>query len=100
MEIFIPGNTTQTLTIIPRYNSDNVTLTVRRDQDSEKTLFTLPTIYSDGYLSMDFDYEFIEDESYTLTVETLAGVLLWRGMAFSTLQTPQEYKINADIIQL
>lgn len=100
MEVFLPGNETQTLTIIPRFNSDLVSLTVRRDENGELTVFELPTIYMDGYLSMEFTYDFIEDESYTLTVETPAGNLLWRGMGFSTLQTPQDYKINADIIQL
>lgn len=100
MEIFIPGEQTQTLTIIPRYESEVVALTVRRDESGELTSLELPAVYSDGYLNMDFVYNFIEDESYTLEVKTLTGDLLWRGMALATSQNPQDYKINADIIQL
>lgn len=100
MEIFIPGEQPQTLTIIPRFNSEIVSLTVSRDETGELTSFELPTVYDNGYLSMEFTYNFIEEESYTLEAKTTDGKLLWRGMAISTSQNPQEYKINADIIQL
>jgi len=101
MEVFLPINTQQTLTVIPRRNSPIVSLRVSNEETGEIELFSIPTTtYDNGYLSMDFAYDFTEGGRYVLELKDNAGKLLWRGKAISTDQEPQTYKMNADIIQL
>lgn len=101
MEVFLPIATQQTLTIIPRFNSGIVTLSVRNEEtDLTQEFNILDTYYDNGYLSMDFAYDFKESESYSLEVKDNEEKILWRGKAFATSQDPQAYKINADIITL
>jgi len=101
MEVFLPITTQQTLTVIPRWNTPIVFLKVSNEETGIADIFTIPTTtYDNGYLSMDFAYDFTEGGRYVLELKDNAGKLLWRGKAISTDQDPQTYKMNADIIQL
>jgi len=101
MEVFLPINTQQTLTVIPRRNTPIVTLNISNEETGIADIFTIPTTtYDNGYLSMDFAYDFTEGGRYVLELKDNSGKLLWRGKAISTNQDPQTYKMNADIIQL
>ena len=101
MEVFLPITTQQTLTVIPRWNSPIVSLRLSNEETGIADIFTIPiTTYDNGYLSMDFAYDFTEGGRYVLELKDNAGKLLWRGKAISTDQDPQTYKMNADIIQL
>jgi hypothetical protein len=101
MEVFLPIATQQTLTIIPRYNSGTVTLSVRDEEtDLSQEFNILDTRYDNGYLSMDFSYDFKETGSYSLEVKDNAAKILWRGKAIATAQDPQDFKMNVDIIEL
>lgn len=101
MEVFLPVNTTQTLTIIPRYDSEIVSLSLRNEETDEKAVYAIPmTYYQDGYLMIDFAHDFKEGEYYNLEVLDNLSQLLWRGKAFITAQDPQDYRINNDIIDV
>jgi hypothetical protein len=101
MEVFLPVNTTQTLTIIPRYDSEVVSLTVRNEETDETSVYAIPlTYYSNGYMQIQFAHDFKEGERYALTVVDNLSNLLWRGKAFVTAQTPKDYRINNDIIEI
>lgn len=99
MEVFKPISTSQTLIIIPRRNASSVTLNIRDEDTDSIQSMSLSTTYLNGYLSMDFAYDFHEGGNYELEV-TDANGLLWRGKAFATSQTPQEYHLNNDLITL
>lgn len=101
MEVFLPIATQQTLTIIPRYKSEIVSLSVRNEEtDISQDFNILDAVWNNGYLSMNFAYDFKESQSYSLEVKDNEAKILWRGKAFATSQDPQAYKINADIITL
>lgn len=100
MEVVLPQSTPQTLTIIPRYNSATVSVKIREENTDKTEVQSIPTTtYTDGYLSFDVAFDFREGNSYELEVSNADG-LMWRGKAFATSQTPQDYKLNADLIQL
>ena len=70
MEVFLPIATQQTLTVIPRWNSPIVSLRVSNEETGEIELFSIPTTtYNNGYLSMDFTYDFKEGGRYVLEIK-------------------------------
>jgi 2-keto-4-pentenoate hydratase len=95
MIIFRPSEETQTVTIIPRYEADLVTLKLRDESKAtEETFADLTAIYSYGYLT--FEFTKTVSEGSTFELEVLDGVnVLFRGKAFATDETDLEnYKIN------
>ena len=95
MIIFRPSEETQTVTIIPRYEADLVTLKLRDESKAtEETFEDLTAVYIFGYLT--FEFEKTVTEGSTFEFEVLEDEnILFRGKAFATDETDlQNYKIN------
>ena len=95
MKVFLPVATEQNLTIIPRFEETNVSVTIRSEQlDSEVTTSYTATT-TNGYMIIPVTYDFKESESYEITVTDNSGTIIWRGKGFATAETNlQEYKMN------
>lgn len=95
MIILRPSNETHTITIIPRYEVDLVTLVIRNESKATtETHEDLTAIYSKGYLTFQFEQTVTEGTFFEFEVLDNTTVL-YRGKAFATNQTDlQNYKIN------
>lgn len=97
MKVFLPIATKQDLIVRPRNTANVVTVTIRDEFKDETTTITgiATTLFIDGYLTIPFSYPFIEGKTFEIEVtDDLDGSLVWRGKAFATAQTPQDYKLN------
>ena len=84
MTILRPAETTQTATIIPRYNATDLTVTLLNEETQVLNEFEyISTTYSAGYLTFEFDLTCREAESFNLEVKD-GVVVLFRGKAFAT----------------
>ena len=101
MKVLLPIATEQIIQIIPRFESSTVSFSIRDEETDTTSTSTIATTYSNGYMSIPFTFDFTnaEQKSYEMTVETLAGALIYRGKIFITAQVDlQNYKMNNDII--
>jgi hypothetical protein len=99
MKVFLPVATNQTLTIIPRFDSTNVSVLIRDEESDITTPITTTSSYIDGYMDIVIAYDFIEGCNYEIIVNDDNGNLIYRGKAYSTAQTDLEnFKMNKDII--
>lgn len=97
MIIFRPENQTQTLTVIPRYNSDLVAVRLRNESKaSEENFNNINTSYLNGYMTLAIDKSVSEAESYELEItDAESQNILFRGKAFATdVVDLENYKIT------
>lgn len=95
MIIFRPSETEQSITIIPRYEVETVTVKLRNEgKATDETFADISTMYNNGYLSFDITKTVSEGDTYEIEVLDNETVL-FRGKAFATDETDLEnYKIN------
>jgi hypothetical protein len=95
MIILRPSETTQTMTIIPRYEVDLVTLIIRNESKAtEETFEDLTATYSYGYLTFEFEKTVTEGSTFEFEVLNNLNVI-YRGKAFATdAEDLENYKIN------
>jgi hypothetical protein len=101
MKVLLPIATEQIIQIIPRFESTNISFSIRDEETDITSTSAIVTTYSNGYMSIPFTFDFTNSEgkSYEITVETAGGDLIYRGKIFITVQTDlQNYKMNNDII--
>lgn len=95
MKVFLPIDTQQEIVVRPRSNAETVSISFRNElTDTTSTYTNIATTLSDGWLTIPFTHSCSEGDSYEVTITTASGALVWRGKAFVTAQTPQDYKIN------
>lgn len=99
MIIIRPSLTAQDITIIPRYSANNIILNLLNEETQENNTFEIDDyIYSNGYLTLGFDFNCLEGESFNL--EVLNGDLeinnvLYRDKVFATDTVDLEnYKLS------
>lgn len=98
MTILRPSLSTQTITFIPEYNIENLVLSIRQKGTSIWTDFNLTSTYSNGYMTLLFNYDVLESQNFEIEVKD-DTFILFRGNAFATEQNDlQNYKMNKDII--
>lgn len=95
MTILRPAETTQTITIIPRYDVASISVKLRNEsQATAETFENVDTTYGNGYMTFDIRKSVKEGENYEIELidnETI----IFRGKCFSTDATDLEnYKIN------
>lgn len=101
MKVFLPIDTNQTLTIIPRFESTNVKVLIRDKETDTTTTLVRTATTTDGYMDITIAYDFVEAKQYEITVTDDSDVLMYRGQCFATAQTDLEnYKMNSDIIEI
>ena len=102
MTIFNPSNTTHTFKIIPR-NYEDITMSSNHSiflfdeslgRDISMSLVAKTGI-ENGYVSYSFNANMFDNRSYQLKItETDTGDIVFRGKAFCTNQSTQNYSIN------
>jgi hypothetical protein len=94
MKVFKPSNSSHTMTVIPRFSSDIVTLLIHDELRDEQTeIENIETFCDNGYMTFEFTHTFREGGSYSMTIES--DTLIWRGKAYATNETDLEnYKLN------
>ena len=95
MTILRPSETTQSVTIIPRYDVTTISVNLRNESKATgETFENVDTTYGNGYMTFEINKEVSEGENYEIELidnETI----LFRGKCFATDETDLEnYKIN------
>lgn len=99
MTILRPNLSTQTITIIPRYDIPSVSISLLNEETQFNNLFTCSTSYGNGYMTISFELTVLETESFNLEVKD-GNVVLFRGKAFATDETNLEnYKLSKGLLQ-
>jgi len=95
MTILRPSLTTQEITIIPRYNVTSLTLDLLNEETQVLMRFDIEDLsYSNGYLTIRFDFNCLEGQSFNLEIKS-NDFVLFRGKAFATDTVDLEnYKLS------
>jgi hypothetical protein len=96
LKILNPLNTTHLITLNPRV--EPVTLLVLELTNKvTKEVIEVENTYTflSGVLSMTFELGVSESQNYSIEVRQFSKVI-YRGIAFCTGQTPQDYKLTKD----
>ena len=94
MKIFNPDTANQTFSIIGREALSNVNISVYIKETQETEAFTNVAVTNEaGYMTITIPFETANNKDFSIQVTDLDGDLIWRGLAFSTDQPTQNYKI-------
>lgn len=97
MIIFRPSSTTQTFTIIPRYNAENVTVIIKNKELDNVDVITTSTTFLNGYMTISINYNVKEDYSYNIEIKD-SETVIYRDVAYATDETDlQNYKISKNL---
>ena len=102
MKILSPLDVTHEITLIPRfYPVGDISLELYNEDTSESDTLTITPLITDGYLYLTFDFTFINNTNYRLTMLDEDEAICYRGKLFITDQTDLEnYKVTKDIFTL
>lgn len=94
MKVLNPNNTNHTITLQPRFNP-TTDLVVEFTNKVSKVISVLENTYTytTGVLSINFDFTVVESEQYLIKI-TESGKVIYRGDAFCTSQSTQDYKLT------
>jgi hypothetical protein len=94
MKIFNPDTETQTFSIIGReaVNTVNVSIYIKDTRETE-TFSNIEVTNEVGYMTIQVPFETANNKDFSIEVTDTDGELIWRGLAFSTDQPTQNYKI-------
>jgi hypothetical protein len=91
MKIVNTANTNHDIIIIPRYYSyENIVLSFNNET------ITCTHSLSDGLLSINFDYDFVEGDKFKIKIKD-SGEVLYSGMIFATSQDTQTFKASNEL---
>jgi hypothetical protein len=100
MTILRPNLSTQTITIIPRYNIATGTLSLLNEETQFLNELGVEPTFLNGYLTMYFELTVKEAESFDLELKDDEGNLVFRGKAFATNTIDLEnYKLSNGLMQ-
>lgn len=100
MIIIRPSSTTQTITIIPRYNGTELTLILTNEETQQNySLIIYDNAYLNGYLTISFDFNCLEGQSFNLELtngyDKGDEIVLYRDKVFATDTVDLEnYKLS------
>lgn len=94
MKIFNPETVNQTFSIIGRTDVSlvNVSVYIKETRQTE-TFIDTPVTNEAGYMTITIPFETANNKDFSIQVTNLDGDLIWRGLAFSSNQPTQNYKI-------
>ena len=75
--------------------SNNLVLKLTNKVTKEVTQLENTHTFIDGVLTMSFDFVVSESQYYSIEIRQDSQVI-YRGVAFCTEQTPQDYKLTKD----
>jgi len=97
MNIVNPEDTAHELFIIPRYGLPIAVVFSLYNEETQVTETITNTFsYLDGYLTVSFDYDFIENQKFQIKL-TDSGVVIYRGKLMATTQDPQTFKASNEL---
>ena len=97
MNIVNPTDTTHQLVIIPRYGEPTeVMFDLYNEETQTEESITNTFGYLDGYLTVSFDYDFIDGQKFQIKL-TDTSVVIYRGKLMATTQTPQTFKASNEL---
>lgn len=92
MNVINPNDTTHIIDVIPRFLPIGaVVFTLKNKIKDTETDITNTYMYANGYLTMSFDLDVLEDTTYVFKLVS-DGRVIYRGSIFCTSQVPQDYK--------
>lgn len=91
MKVVNPNNSEHTIIFIPRFEISNVSFNLYNEFTRENTDVAVTPSFIDGFLSLTFNYTFVEGDKYQLKV-TDNDVVMYRGKLFATSQETQDFK--------
>lgn len=94
MKIFNPETQNQTFSIIGRESISTVNVSIYiKDTRKTETFTEVAATNEAGYMTITIPFETGDNKDFSLEVTDTDGGLIWRGLAFSTSQETQNYKI-------
>ena len=91
MKIVNPSNSNHDVILIPRYYSyENIVLSFNNET------IACTHALSDGLLSVNFDYNFVEGDKFKIKIKD-SGEVLYSGMIFATYQDTQTFKASNEL---
>jgi hypothetical protein len=92
-----PNDTTHSIRVIPRYSPVGaLTVSIFGKFDEITSNVTNTYTYLNGYLTIGFDYTFVERDNYRLTIVNNSAII-YRGYIFATSQNPQTFKLSENV---
>jgi hypothetical protein len=99
MKIVLPENTEHNLILIPRfYPSDTVVLQLTNEATNAKEDVRNTYTIDNGYMLVNFDYEFTEKQRFSIKIYDESGVV-FRGKILATSQETQNYKQTLNVYE-
>ena len=100
MIVFNQDNLEQTITIIPRFETEEALTLTLKDESTSEIVYTntLVNTYLDGFIiatGLEFDF-LSEGKRFSVLIENERGQIVYRGKAISTNQDTQNYSISDD----
>ena len=102
MKILTTSTNTQTIKIIPRNATSNMTLEIRDESTNTTESYTITGTpsYDGDYYTLNNDYTLVEGRYYNLTLKDASGNILYKDKIFCTDQTVDEsnndyYTVNS-----
>ena len=91
MKIVNPANSKHDVILIPRYYSyENIVLSFNNET------IACTHALNDGLLSVNFDYDFVENDKFKIKIKD-SGEVLYSGMIFATSQDTQTFKASNEL---
>lgn len=85
MNVINPNNTTHILKLIPRLNPVGLLVfELYNEETKEKFLPIFTTLFEDGYLTLTFDFNFVENQKFQ--VKIFNDIVYYRGKVMVTSQ--------------
>lgn len=97
MKVVLPIDTTHLIALIPRYyTSDALVLELYNEVNQTKEIVPCIYIIQNGLMTITFDYNFIENDKFTIKISDSNGVI-YRDKLIATSQTTQDFKSTKDL---
>lgn len=96
MNVVNPNNTTHNLKIIPRANNIGILIfELINEQTKEVFLPIFTALFEDGYLTLTFDFIFVENQKFQIKI--FNDIVFYRGKLMATSQDTQNFKASNEI---
>lgn len=97
MNVVNPENTTHQLKVIPRlYAVEDLVFELYNEQTKVTSTPTFTSSLVDGYLTIIYDYDFIDKQKFQIKIYKNA-LVIYRGKLQVTKQDTQTYKADNEI---
>lgn len=96
MKVVNPNNTTHSLKLVPRFNPTlDLTLYIYDEYKCVDFLIENNTVFVDGFLYIDFDFNFTEDDKFQIKILE-NDIIIYRGKLIATEKDTQTFLKDSD----